>query len=199
MPTSYTADIGEGKVTTLREFAMICARAFGACITMRDASMDAQIPDRFEPEFVYHQERLEEAQVLLSELSSILGEEAEKRAKAEYEESLASHNKYQTARRLENHRYKMMLEKVREWRTEADGIKDFMVQQLEISINDYVSEPPIKLTGQEWLKEKRFTALRDIAYHEKQIAEEIHRTEMHNLWLAALRRSLPADELGGAA
>lgn len=199
MPTGYTEDVGEGRITTLREFAMICARAFGACITMRDDSMDAQIPERFEPELGYYKDRLEEAQSLLSELDTISDAEAEIRAEAEFKENLADHEEYQARLNLQNQRYQTMLESVREWRTEAEGIRDFMIQQLDISIHDYRSEPPIQLSGPEWLKKKRLSALRDIARYEKQIAEEIHRTEMRNLWLAALRRSLPVEEIGSAA
>lgn len=199
MPTGYTADVGEGKITTLREFAMICARAFGACITMRDAPMDADIPERFEPDFRYYAESLAAANALLIELNEVSSDEAERRATTEYIEQLASHEKYWAERDLENDRYRTMLSSVQAWNTEADGIKEFMIQQLEISISDYRSDPPTLLTGPEWLRKKRSNALRDIAYYEKQIAEEIHRTEMRNLWLAALRRSLPVEEIGSAA
>lgn len=47
MPTGYTSYIGQG--CDFKTFAMKCARAFGACIDMRDSSLDAQIPDSFEP------------------------------------------------------------------------------------------------------------------------------------------------------
>lgn len=36
MPTGYTASVQEGKVTEFRDFAMECARAFGALVMMRD-------------------------------------------------------------------------------------------------------------------------------------------------------------------
>jgi len=39
-----------------RTFAMSCARAFGALITMRDEPADAPIPDEFKPD-PYHMER----------------------------------------------------------------------------------------------------------------------------------------------
>ena len=34
MPTGYTYKIGEG--ASFKEFVMACARAFGACVEMRD-------------------------------------------------------------------------------------------------------------------------------------------------------------------
>ena len=36
MPTGYTADIYEGNDVSFRDFALKCARAFGACIEQRD-------------------------------------------------------------------------------------------------------------------------------------------------------------------
>jgi hypothetical protein len=197
MPTGYTADVGEGKITTLRDFALRCARGMGACISMRDDPWDKQIPEKFEPYLEYSVPRLEEAKALLAELDTMSLEEAGIRAEIEFNGRLASYTKYRSERDLENERYRTMLDAVESWRTEAEGIKEFMIQQLSISISDYQSEPPIKLTGEEWLRETRLGALHDIAYHEKQIAEEIHRTEMRNLWLAALRRSFPID--GGDA
>lgn len=49
MPTGYTASVADGTTTTLRAFALQCARAFGATVTMRDDPMSAEIPERFEP------------------------------------------------------------------------------------------------------------------------------------------------------
>lgn len=48
MPTGYTADVQSGKVTDFAEYAMNCARAFGALVLMRDDPSDADIPERFE-------------------------------------------------------------------------------------------------------------------------------------------------------
>jgi hypothetical protein len=193
MPTGYTADVGEGKITTLRQFALRCARGMGACITMRDDPFDAQIPDKFKPDLSYHQERRDKAKAKLAELDHLSSAECEARAEAHHAESMASHEKYEAEKNLVNDRYRNMLAAVREWETEAEGIKDFMIQQLEISIFDYPSMPPQKLTGEEWLKAEKSIALHDIAYHERAIAEEIHRVEMRNILLAALRRSLPAE------
>jgi hypothetical protein len=39
MPTGYTAMIEEREDVTFREFALTCARAFGACIMQRDNSL----------------------------------------------------------------------------------------------------------------------------------------------------------------
>ncbi len=47
MPTGYTHLIEEG--CNLEEFVWACARAFGACVMMRDDSVDKPVPEKFEP------------------------------------------------------------------------------------------------------------------------------------------------------
>lgn len=45
MPTGYTYPVCEGKITEFPDFALSCARAFGALISMREEPMDAPLPD----------------------------------------------------------------------------------------------------------------------------------------------------------
>ena len=40
MPTGYTTDIYNGKDVTFKDFALKCARAFGACIHQREDNID---------------------------------------------------------------------------------------------------------------------------------------------------------------
>lgn len=193
MPTGYTAAVGEGKVTTLREFALQCARGMGACIMMRDEPWDAPIPERFEPSLEYHRDGLAKANLMLRDANTLTDAECEDRAQADFEAAMDRHEKYVSELAAQNDRYKAMLAAVEAWETEAEGIKDFMSEQLRISISDYETEAPKEKTAEEWREETRRKALWDIAYHEKQMVEEIHRTELRNIWLAALRRSLPAE------
>lgn len=67
MPTGYTAPIYEGKQITFPEFAMQCARAFGALIDMRDDPMDSPIPDAFVPD-TYHARELVKAREQLADM-----------------------------------------------------------------------------------------------------------------------------------
>lgn len=193
MPTGYTAAVGDGKITTLREFALQCARGMGACIMMRDDPWDAPIPERFEPSTDYHEKRLAAARATLAELADISAGECEARAKAAFESETASQQEYLAKKATENQRYRDMHAAVTAWSTEAEGIREFMLEQLFMSIDDWERDPPIQLTGEEWLERELETAARDIAYHKKAVAEEIERTEARNRWLAALRASLPAS------
>lgn len=74
MPTGYTASVQDGKITEFRDFAMQCARAFGATITMRDDPSDAPIPEAFEPEN-YNAKRLIEAQEEIARLNAMTDDE----------------------------------------------------------------------------------------------------------------------------
>jgi len=191
MPTGYTAAVGEGKITTLRQFALQCARGMGACIMMRDDPWDAPIPERFEPNTGYHDKGLAAAQKLLDELPLLTDDECINRADEDYDARFASYQKYEDERKAENGRYRDMLAAVRGWDTEAEGIKDFMVDQLRISIRDFSENPPKRLSGEEWRATVIASAIRDVNYHTEERVKEIQRTEGRNQWVAALRISLP--------
>lgn len=190
MPTGYTEAVGSGKITTLKQFALQCARGMGACITMRDEPWDATIPERFEPHTSHYDGQLAAARALLVELDGLSPEECAARAASDYQERLKSYEEYKRKRNEENGRYERMLAEVRGWQTEAEGIRDFMIDQLQISIVPMSSLPPHEMPADEWLRDARLAAMRNITYHEKAIADEVHRTAGRNIWLAALRRSL---------
>lgn len=121
MPTGYTAAVADGEITTLRDFALRCARKV---------------------------------------------------------------------------RYEAMIAQVEAWATKAEGIRDFMLQQLRESIewdcsDRHEREAPERLTGEVWRAAKLKRASRDLGYHENERAKEIERTNERNRWLADLRASLP--------
>ena len=45
MPSGYTEGVASGKVTEFKEYALLCARAFGACISLRDEPLSLEIPE----------------------------------------------------------------------------------------------------------------------------------------------------------
>lgn len=190
MPTGYTAAVETGEITSLKDFAMSCARGMGALVMMRDEPHGAPIPERFEPSTEWHEKKLQEARAELTEVDTLSDEECEARAQADYEARLKSHEEYEAAQQARNDRYEAMIKKVRAWHTEAEGIREFMLDQLRISMTDYTPFPPERLSGFDWKTSVRQEALRSISYAEKAIADETHRTAMRNQWLADLRRSL---------
>jgi len=197
MPTGYTHRVQNGEITTLRDFAMVCARAFGATITMRDDPSDKPIPEKFEPTD-YHLKAIKEAEERFNLLRNMTKEQAEQEAKAQYEKRVA--NQKQGLERIaqESARYRKMLAQIQEWQPpeELNGIKDFMTQQITSSLEfdcqtSYYNTDIKPLTGDEWLITEMKDVSEDIAYHTREHASEVKRVDDRNHWLATLRASLP--------
>ena len=197
MPTGYTADVGDGKVTDFRDFAMQCARAFGACVVMRDDPWDKPIPV-FQPDTTYFDEMVARAQKALIELPTLSAEECEKRATHTYADQLDEHRLYARQRAEKRRRYEDMIRKVQAWSPPTSDhmeMKSFMLEQLRTSIEcdcseRYCSAEPERQSGEAWRAERVVQAERDLAYGEKHRREEIERTDGRNKWVADLRASL---------
>jgi len=196
MPTGYTAAIADG--ITFRQYAMDCARAFGALITMRDEPASAEIPEKFEPSN-YHIEKITKAENELKELRAVDDSEAGKRARLEFEQELESHQKYINDKSELKDKYLAMLKQVRNWQPptgEHVEYKNFMIQQIEQSIDfdcstTHLSKPTLK-SGRVWLNGKIERALKDLEYHKEGNRKEIERAEGRTEWVNTLRNSLPS-------
>ena len=192
MPTGYTCDVENGKVATLEEFALTCARAFGACIMMKEDPQDKPIPDSFDPNVEYHDTAIASAEAVLDEIKKITPKKAERLAKKAYNDELKDYRKRREQREEENKRYQDMITLVRAWNPHQDcqSLKEFMIDQLEMSVHDWSPDAPVLYRGQSYLLKREDRAKRDIEYHTKARLEEIGRTEKRNQWIANLRASL---------
>ena len=196
MPTGYTADIKDG--ISFNTFAMNCARAFGATISLRDEGGGGEIiPEVFAPND-YHQKALAASREELQALESMTPMECSLKAAADY--TAAENRRTERLRELDDLRQKYddMLVCAESWTAptpEHVGLKDFMVQQIKESIKwdcgtSYYDEPTKNQTALEWIEQAKAKAIRDIEYHKEQYAAEVKRTEDRNAWVAALRASL---------
>jgi len=196
MPTGYTAGIGEG--ISFEDFIMECAKAFGACITMRDAPKDKAIPT-FEPS-IYNKERLKEAKLKLGRLKGMVQEDTTKEARLEYEKTLRDAQEGIEKNMALKEKYRAMLSKIKAWTPptpDHQGLKDFMVSQINESIDFDCggAYPTEKLktrtqSGEEWLAKELAQTYHDIEYHTKEQIEEEERVASRNKWVFALRDSL---------
>jgi hypothetical protein len=193
MPTGYTAKLEE-KGQTFAEFVWTCARAFGALITMREDSLDAPIPEAFQPE-PYAERSLREAKAELERVRKMTLKEAEKEAAASFVERKAEVEKHNVKVRAILARYKAMEAEVRAWvppTPDHDGLRNFMLQQIKESTQyTHESKVPARLSAAEWREQRLASAARDVAYYEKSWAEEQERTRSRNKWLNDLRCSVP--------
>ncbi|MFA5299265.1 MAG: hypothetical protein WC389_13835 [Lutibacter sp.] len=196
MATGYTEYVGKG--ISFENFTMICARAFGALVEMRDYSLDATIPDEFKPS-TYHIGQKGEAKQRLAYLRNLTLADAERLANEEFEKESARIKQSIKDNTELLRKYNDMILKVEAWQPPTPdhvGLKDFMLQQLRESIRfdnmcDYYSDnPPIKLSGKEWLDREKQRARKDFIYHNDEQIKENNRTNDRNKWIKDLRDSL---------
>lgn len=195
MPTGYTDTVKDG--ISFEQFALGCAKAFGACISMRDLPSHAPIPEEFEAS-TYHAKKLAEARETLLAYEGMSIQEASQASRIEYREAEKNrkHRLQENLNQLEC--YRGMLEQVHTWTApseEHNGLKEFMLKQLRDSLafddsTKYLSEPTPLLSAADWLGGKKSQAIKDIEYHKQHDADEIKRTAERNLWVRQLRESL---------
>ena len=196
MATGYTMDIEKG--ISFKQFAMGCAKAFGACISMRDEPIGKPIPKEFKPT-THHEKRTEEINKELVKVKKMPVVEAGWSADKEYLAKVKSNQQSITKNNKLLERYKAMLVKVEAWEppsSDHKGLKDFMREQIESSMNfdcnnEYCEKyKPKVLTGEEWLHQKIQELQKDLSYHQKEDKEEKERTDGRNRWVSQLRESL---------
>ena len=195
MPTGYTAKVQDGTIKDFSTFAMQCARAFGALISLRDEDTSCPVPEKLKADD-YYRTAMIEAETEYYELENFTSDKQWKQMYQNEKQKVKEENTRYAKQRAEyKKRYYDMLYKVRDWvppTPEHRGLKDFMIQQLEESIkfdcNHFeLSElPPFD----DWKKEKLNSTKENFYYHREKWNEEVKRTDEKNKWLADLRKSL---------
>lgn len=197
MPTGYTAPVAYGTITSLRAYALQCARAFGATVTMRDDPQAAEIPERFEPNPLYS-EMLTKALVRLRHLHALSPIEAQREMQQQHSADMARWREQTWDDARQRARYNNMLQEVAAWQPptpEHDGLHEFMCKQLSESIafdfgGKYLQMPRLQ-RWPEWLAGQIAMADRDVDYYEQHQVDENERTSTRTAWVRDLRASLP--------
>jgi len=196
MPTGYTADVADGKVTDFRTFALTCARAFGATVMQRDDPLSEMPKHREMPDF--YGEWLAKSEAEQARLGAMTLDEAEIEMAAERDAAIAYRDEYLARKAAERARYESMLAEVEAWEPptfDHAELKSFMAKQLRESIDfdcggSYEPAVPDIRSAQAWLADKRAKAAADVARNLKSIAEEQERCDSANAWIDALYASL---------
>lgn len=194
MPTGYTAGIADGTITDFKTFALQCARGMGALVMMRDEPWDAPIPERFEPSD-YHKKELEKAKQEDAELESM--DAAALKIACDSYNTESDEDKLKAAKRNAEQRriYDSFIAQTQAWDGAPEGLKEFMLSQLEGSKGFDVSDDPTKYysptlsVGDFYAKRRKDIDWR-LKYHAEEYAKEDARVEGRNVWLAQLRKSL---------
>lgn len=196
MPTGYTASVADG-TTTLRAFALQCARAFGATVTMRDDPMSTEIPERFEPSGFYRG-KMEQTLARLRHLQTLSPIEAQREMQQQHSTAMARWREQSWDDARQRVRYLAMIDAVCDWEPPTPdhrGLRSFMLQQLDESLKfdcggEHLRMPRLQ-RWPEWLAEQIAKAGRDVDYYaEHQVAENLRATT-RTAWVRELRASLP--------
>lgn len=195
MSTGYTYAIVENKIN-FPQFAMRCAKAFGACVTLRETGVDVPIPKKLIPSPYYKQEAEESRKELFKLKAMTLGQ-ADKLAKKEYIKEVRENKRYFEEKQKETELYKNMLERVKEWKTPSrdySELKNFMIEQIKMSMHPKIElENVQEKTGTRYREELISDVKSDIKNYKKEYKEEVERTNERNKWLQGLRSSLPTN------
>ncbi len=193
MPTGYTADIAKG--ISFQQYALSCARAFGALVMMRDEPSDAPIPEAFTPSD-YYVKALTDARAKLAELQALDGEALLAAHSAAAKADEARDAEYAREKADLRAKYEAMLEQARAYKAPSPDHEEFarfMVKQIEESIDfDCTIYPrdPINPSATGWLAEQIQQAAKSVRYYAEEHDKELARTASRNQWIAQLRKSL---------
>lgn len=198
MPTGYTADVVDGKITDFKTFALRCARNFGALVMMRDENMDAPIPEAFETGD-YHLKAIKEAEAEIVRIMALSPEECDVEQRAQWRKAMDAHHEHVEKCQVVKGRLLAMRSQVADWApptSDHQGMKDFMIQQLDETLRydgspgNYYLEKAVLVTGATWRKLRLKELDETIASNKKYHQEDVERTNMRNKWIADLRESL---------
>lgn len=198
MPTGYTAYIEEGDIDTGRDFILLCTRAFGVAMEIREEPLSVPTPEVFVPNIKYCTDSLKRATTEKARLTKLSKEEWHEECVKNREERIQkTKQEYEQAVELDK-KYLKVKQEVEEWNPPENckEIKKFALEQIQISrpnLNHYLEW--IVLAEQEEPDEDRYEARmesceRDIAYAQERIAEEIKRAEEKTQFMKELCDSL---------
>ena len=200
MPTGYTADVADGKVTDFRTFALRCARQFGATVMQRDEPMD--VLPKLREESDYAKKGLAKSEAELARLRAMTITEAGAEQAKEHRAQAKAYNEMRRDMREKRGRYTTMLASAREWTpptAEHGRLKQFMIDQLEESIkydcnDEWLDEKPL-VAVEVWLKEKQERELASVKRYAEDVAAERVRVAAANAWIRALWAGLPRQDV----
>lgn len=197
MPTGYTAAIEKG--ITFEQYALDCARAFGALVHMRDEPHGTPIPDEIQPG-TYNLNAFTKASTELGELDRLTMGEAEARAKEAFTAQVKDLTERIRAKQELRRKYEDMLAKAEAYVSPSpdhDNFKAFMCSQIRESIefdcSDYYEKElrgAVLKTGKEWLDSERERVEWSRNYHWEAHQKKLERVRKVNEWVRLLRESL---------
>lgn len=203
MPTGYTEVIKDG--ITFEQFALRCARQFGALVEMRDLPLDAPIPERFTSN-AHYANKAKDTKAKRDRLLDMSDRELCELARAEREARLSQIKTRVKEIKAERRKAFALLEKINKWNpptADHKELKKFMFTQVELYIafdaDPSIYDKEIKY----WNKDFEIKSYCDEmiakagrAYDDavNDLIKENARILSCNKWIKQLRDSLKATE-----
>jgi hypothetical protein len=196
MPTGYTCDITNS--TTFKDFAIKCSKAFGANIELRDLDLNAPIPEYKIDN--YYENSYNDAVKDLNKFKSLSDAEIQSTIDKNHKNSIIYNKKCLAEKKALKVNYTRLLKEVKAWKPPSkdhQGLKDFMVQQLEDTIkfdcdfSYYENNINQAKPSLEDFKKDGIKLLEDLVKSRKKSwDEEVSRVKGRNKWNKDLRDSL---------
>jgi hypothetical protein len=193
MPTGYTGRITEDM--SLREWALICVRAFGACIMQRDDDKNAPLITEYKVDN-YYSDRMNECLDNVAALEKMSNAELVIKQIVDNNEDYESRMSWYKVGIAENRLYESMRDKVIAWEVtpEIQPVKTFMLDQIAISMCHprfpvRKEEIPVSEYRAQLMKE----CAEDFKFAQKSYEDECRRVEECNKYIADFIACLPQN------
>lgn len=191
MATGFTSKINEG--ISFKDFALDCARAFGAKIDIRCNSSAEEIKiHEVDDRFLANLMRAKRKQ---TDFMSMTDEALRNRWQGDHHLRVREWEIRVERKKELLEKYKAMLAEVEAWEPPSEnhtGLKNFMREQIEESIkwDCEIDEKPTQETFEDWRKSLVEYYKDDVDYHLKRLEEERTRAAENNKWSRQLFKSL---------
>ncbi len=196
MPTGYTAGIVDGEIKTFKDFAKNCARAFGATMHMREESLNTPYKPREVIPYYFDAVKEIEDKIKYTEITTPeeLVKNEELALRKEIEENLEEISKRKIGVKL----IEQILIETKNYTPptpEHEGIKKFMIEQLETTIqydfntnyyedqNKELEHQLKSLNGVELKSEKLEYLNKQLTRRLESLEEQINLTNESNKWV----------------
>lgn len=198
MPTAYTAYIEDGEITNAKDFIILCTRAFGVAMDIRDEPLSVPTPIEFKPDIKYHKEQLEKELAEMERLLNISDEDFHKEMVELRENAIKKATERLKSNQELDAKYEAILKDIKSWNPpeEYNELKAFAINQIEISrpdlewqkkhIEKSMVEDPDDVVKKELLDSCKWS----IDYHQEAIKDEINRAEEKTKFMKDLIESL---------
>lgn len=198
MPTGYTSKVLDG--CSFKDYALTCARSFGALLHMRDEPLNAEVTTKV-PRSTFSRDQVEKLKAKLEDLIALSYNNIVSRAAQYNAEGLARFEERMDALYEQQVLYERMLCTAKGWippSPEHQGLKDFMISQLEQSLDfdclhakTYYDENPFKeLDPEEWFEQEVKNLASSLFYYRRQTEDDYRRWLKNTRWVEDLVKSL---------